>query len=115
MSRIIVVDDDPDVRSAIAMVLEMDGHDCELFGSAREAFDRHRAKPADVLLLDQMMPGMTGAEVCKMLRQNNDFTPVIFLSADREIDRRVQGLPQSKVIKKPFDMDELLESIRALQ
>lgn len=115
MSRIIIVDDDPDVRSALVMVLEHDGHDCEMFASAKEALERQKNSPAEVIVLDQMMPGMTGVEACLELRARGDKTPVIFLSADREIARRAEGLENSKVIKKPFDMEELLVAVQDLK
>lgn len=114
MSRILVVDDDADVRAALAMVLELDGHECEMFASARDALDWHRKHPGEIIVLDQMMPGMTGVEACGELRSHNDKTPVIFLSADRDIARRAEGFERSVVIKKPFDMEELLLAVRSL-
>lgn len=111
MSRILVVDDDADVRAALSMVLELGGHECELYGNVRDALGRQRDAKFDVIILDQMMPGMTGTDYCHELRARSDDTPVIFLSADRDIETRAGGLKQSKVIKKPFDMDELLGAI----
>jgi two-component system response regulator MprA len=113
---VLVVDDEPAVRTALERVLHHEGYAVELACDGVEALQRHAATPADLLLLDVMMPVCDGLEVCRRLRASDDHTPVLMLTARVQIGDRVDGLDAGAddYLAKPFELDELLARIRAL-
>ena len=84
--------------------------------TAREALDRLAERPADAVILDVMMPGIDGLEVCRRLRAAGDRTPILMLTARDAIDDRVQGLDvgADDYLVKPFALRELQARLRAL-
>lgn len=113
---VLVVDDEPAVRTALERVLHHEGYAVLLARDGVEALQRHAASPADLLLLDVMMPVCDGLEVCRRLRASDDHTPVLMLTARDQIGDRVDGLDAGAddYLAKPFELDELLARIRAL-
>src|ERR1700741_3604955 len=81
MTQILVVDDEPAVRRALERALRLENYEVELAADGEEALDRLAAKPADAVVLDVMMPGIDGLEVCRRLRAAGDRTPVLMLTA----------------------------------
>ncbi|HEY3021772.1 MAG TPA: response regulator transcription factor [Solirubrobacteraceae bacterium] len=114
--RVLVVDDEPAVREALERILRLGGFQVELAGNGREAVRRQAAAPADAVLLDVMMPGLDGLEVCRRLRDVGDRTPVLMLTARDDVGDRVAGLEAGAddYLPKPFALDELLARLRAL-
>jgi two-component system, OmpR family, response regulator MprA len=114
--RILVVDDEPDVRAALRRALEMDRHTVELAGDGAEALDSLARDRYDAVVLDLMMPGVGGLEVCRRLRAAGDRTPVLMLTARDAVDDRVEGLDAGAddYVVKPFALRELLARLRAL-
>jgi two-component system response regulator MprA len=114
--RVLVVDDEPAVREALERILRLGGFQVELAGDGREAVRRQAAAPADAVLLDVMMPGLDGLEVCRRLRDVGDRTPVLMLTARDDVGDRVAGLEAGAddYLPKPFALDELLARLRAL-
>ena len=91
MTHILVVDDEPAVRRALERALRLDKYEVELAIDGEEALDRLAEQPADAVILDVMMPGVDGLEVCRRMRAAGDKTPVLMLTARDAIDDRVLG------------------------
>jgi len=92
MAQILVVDDEPAVRRALERALRLDKYDVDLAVDGEEALDRLAERPVDAVILDVMMPGVDGLEVCRRMRAAGDRTPVLMLTARDAIDDRVLGL-----------------------
>ena len=116
MARVLVVDDEPAVRRALERALRLENYDVELAGDGEEALDVLASKPADVVILDVMMPRLDGLEVCRRMRQAGDRTPILMLTARDAIDDRVTGLDvgADDYLVKPFALRELQARLRAL-
>ena len=116
MAHILVVDDEPAVRRALERALRLDKYEVELAVDGEEALDRLAEQPADAVILDVMMPGVDGLEVCRRMRAGGDRTPVLMLTARDAIDDRVLGLDvgADDYLVKPFALRELQARLRAL-
>ncbi len=114
--KILVVDDEPAVRRALERALRLDSYDVQLAEDGRQALDALAEQPADAVILDVMMPGIDGLEVCRRLRAAGDRTPVLMLTARDAIDDRVTGLDAGAddYLVKPFALRELQARVRAL-
>jgi two-component system, OmpR family, response regulator MprA len=114
--RILVVDDEPAVRTALERALSPEGYDVDLAADGAEALDRLTIAPPDAVVLDVGMPHVDGLEVCRRMRQAGDRTPVLMLTARDAIDDRVAGLDAGAddYLVKPFALRELLARLRAL-
>jgi two-component system response regulator MprA len=114
--HILVVDDEPAVRRALERALRLENYEVELAADGREALDALADQPADAVILDVMMPGVDGLEVCRRLRAAGDRTPVLMLTARDSIDDRVEGLDvgADDYLVKPFALRELQARVRAL-
>ncbi|HEX5899514.1 MAG TPA: response regulator transcription factor [Solirubrobacteraceae bacterium] len=114
--RILVVDDEPAVREALERILRLDGFEVALASDGREAVRSQADAPADAVLLDVLMPGLDGLEVCRRMRDIGDRTPVLMLTARDQVGDRVAGLEAGAddYLSKPFALEELLARVRAL-
>jgi len=115
--KILVVDDERAVRESLRRALELEGYEIELASDGEEALARlGNPPPADAAILDVLMPGIDGLEVCRRLRSSGNSVPVLMLTARSEVDSRVAGLDAGAddYLAKPFALDELLARIRAL-
>jgi two-component system, OmpR family, response regulator MprA len=114
-TRVLVVDDDPAVRSAIARALRVD-YDVDEAVDGAEALARHAAAPADAIVLDLLMPQIGGLDVCRSLRRQSDPVPVLVVTARDAVDDRVEGLDAGAddYLVKPFAVEELRARVRAL-
>ncbi len=114
--RILVVDDEPAVQTALARALAMESYDVAQAGDGEEALRRLGAGPYEAVILDVAMPRVDGLEVCRRLREGGDRTPVLMLTARGEVDDRVAGLDAGAddYLVKPFALRELLARLRAL-
>jgi len=114
---ILVVDDEPAVRDSLRRALELEGYDVELAEDGEQALARlMRAGQPDAVILDILMPGVDGLEVCRRLRGAGNVVPVLMLTARVEVDSRVAGLDAGAddYLPKPFALAELLARLRAL-
>jgi two-component system response regulator MprA len=115
--RIMVVDDERAVRESLRRALELEGYQIELAENGEEALYRldSDAQP-DALILDVLMPGVDGLEVCKRLRRTGSKLPVLMLTARDAVENRVAGLDAGAddYVTKPFALEELLARVRAL-
>ncbi|HWX95971.1 MAG TPA: response regulator transcription factor [Solirubrobacteraceae bacterium] len=114
--RLLVVDDDPAVREALALVLDLNGFDVTTAVDGREAIRTLAVNSHDAVVLDVLMPGLDGLEVCRRLRATGDRTPVLMLTARAEVSERVAGLEAGAddYLAKPFAREELVARLRAL-
>ena len=114
--RLLVVDDDPAVREALALVLDLNGFEVATAGDGREAIRTLDAHSPDAVILDLLMPGLDGLEVCRRIRATGDRTPVLMLTARAEVSERVAGLEAGAddYLAKPFAREELIARLRAL-
>ena len=114
--RLLVVDDDPAVREALALVLGIDGFDVSVAADGREAMRTLAEQRHDAVVLDVLMPEPDGLEVCRRMRAGGDRTPVLMLTARSELSERVAGLEvgADDYLAKPFAREELVARLRAL-
>jgi two-component system response regulator MprA len=115
--KILVIDDERAVRESLRRALELEGYEVELAIDGEEALERlSGASPVDAAILDVLMPGIDGLEVCRRLRRENNDIPVLMLTARAEVDSRVAGLDAGAddYLPKPFALAELLARLRAL-
>jgi two-component system, OmpR family, response regulator MprA len=114
--KILVVDDERAVRESLRRALELEGYRVELAEDGEEALERLGTAPPDAAILDVLMPGIDGLEVCRRLRADGNAVPVLMLTARAEVDSRVAGLDAGAddYLPKPFALAELLARLRAL-
>ena len=114
--KILVVDDERAVRESLRRALELEGYDVELAGDGLEGLTRVDESQPDVLILDVLMPGMDGLEMCRRLRRGGNRLPVLMLTARDAVENRVAGLDAGAddYVTKPFALEELLARVRAL-
>jgi len=113
---ILVVDDDKRLRNALRRVLVSNGFEVEVASDGDDALARLRAQAFDAVVLDVMMPGSDGIEVCEQLRAAGDQLPVLMLTARDAVRDRVAGLQAGAddYLVKPFANEELVARVRAL-
>ena len=114
-ARVLVVDDDPDLREFLSSELGVEGYSCEEAGSGQEALLQLRREQFDLVLLDWGLPDFSGVEVCERLRTSNITTPVLMLTAHDDVTERVMALDAGAddYLTKPFSINELLARVRA--
>jgi len=114
--RILVVDDERPVRDALERALRLEGYEVELAADGQEALISLARRSVDAIVLDVLMPVLDGLETCRVLRQREDGTPVLMLTARHEVSDRVAGLDAGAddYLVKPFALEELLARLRAL-
>ena len=114
-TRILTVEDDERIRTAVKMALEDEGWEVIEAESGEQAVDAFAAQPADVVLIDLMLPGIDGFELCRSLRRNSD-VPIVMVTARTDTHDVVAGLEAGAddYLTKPFAPKELSARIRAL-
>jgi two-component system response regulator MprA len=114
-ARILVVDDDARIAAAVRRALVYDGYDVDTAGDGRGALDALRSRPPDLVVLDLVLPGLDGVEVCRRIRDDGD-VPVLMLTARDAVADRVIGLDSGAddYLVKPFAHEELLARVRSL-
>jgi two-component system response regulator MprA len=114
--RILVVDDDPKVLSLMQRGLAFEGYAVDLAPDGNEALAISAERPPHLVVLDVMMPGLDGIEVCRRLRASNRDLAILLLTGRASVPARIEGLDAGAddYLVKPFAFDELLARIRAL-
>jgi two-component system response regulator MprA len=114
--KVLVVDDEPSVRQALARALGLDRYEVRVAEDGPAALDHLVEHHVDAIVLDVAMPGLDGLEVCRRLRSAGDRTPVLMLTARDAVDDRVAGLDAGAddYLVKPFALKELKARLRAL-
>jgi two-component system, OmpR family, response regulator MprA len=114
--HILVVDDDRAVREALERALGLEGYDVELAADGAEALAAVERREPDAVVLDVLMPGIDGLEVCRLLRKAQSRVPILMLTVRDELGDRIEGLDAGAddYLGKPFELEELLARVRAL-
>ena len=114
-ANILVVDDDPKITQLLRRALTLEGYNVQTAASGPDALQLTRARLPDLVILDILMPGMDGLDVCRRLRASGD-TPILLLTAKDEVSDRVRGLDSGAddYVVKPFALEELTARVRAL-
>jgi DNA-binding response OmpR family regulator len=115
MTRILVVEDEPAISEAVSYALRDAGYDVDCADDGNDAIAAARTEPYDLMVLDLLLPGMPGIEVCETLRKESDLPIVMLTARDTELDR-VTGLDigADDYVTKPFSVSELVSRVRAL-
>jgi two-component system OmpR family response regulator len=114
--RVLVVDDEEYITDLLATALRFVGFEVDVAANGREALVKAVANPADVILLDVMMPDIDGFEVCRRLRNDGVQSPVLFLTARDATEDKVSGLRlgADDYVTKPFSLEEVIARVEAL-
>ena len=115
-ARVLVVDDDADVREAVETALELEGHRVSTAGDGLDALKQLGRAEFDAVVLDVLMPNLDGFEVCRRLRAAGNRTPILILTARDSVQDTIRGLDlgADDYLVKPFALGELLARVRAL-
>ena len=115
-TRVLVVDDDPKILSLLRRGLSFAGYVVDAAAAGEAALAAARDRPPDIVVLDVMLPGVDGLEVCRRLRVGDASLPILMLTAKDRVPDRVAGLDAGAddYLVKPFAFDELLARLRAL-
>ena len=117
--RVLVVDDDADMRLTLKLALELAGYQVAEAANGREAIERQRAAPADIVITDIFMPDSDGFEAIDGLRRQFPATKVIVMSGGAQLAKR-DYLPDAELmgadatLQKPFDIEKLLKTLESL-
>src|SRR5437867_11766184 len=115
-ARILLVEDEPNLRRTLTDLLKSDGYVVESSGDGIEGQELATKNPFDLIILDVMLPSRNGFEVCRHLREQGINTPVLMLTARSELNNKVQGFKSGAddYLTKPFEVPELQARIEAL-
>ncbi|MDI1316578.1 response regulator transcription factor [Flavobacterium sp.] len=114
MKHILIVEDEEGILQFLKQGLEEENYQISAVNNGLEGYTLSQKEKFDLILLDWMLPKMTGLEVCQKIRETDTKTPIIFLTAKDTVQETVEGLKTgaNDYIKKPFSFDELLERIK---
>src|SRR5688500_18986221 len=106
-SNVLVIDDDPKITLLLRRALGMEGYAVKTASSGMAGLEEARISEPDLVILDVLMPGIDGLEVCRRLRASGGDTPILLLTAKDEVVDRVQGLDSGAddYVVKPFSLD----------
>ena len=112
--HILIVEDEAGIVQFLQQGLEEEGYTITSASDGLKGFELSQKENFDLILLDWMLPKMTGLELCKSIRLKNTSTPIIFLTAKDTVQETIEGLKAgaNDYIKKPFSFDELVERIK---
>lgn len=113
--RILVVEDEAKLAQFIELELKYEGYEVMVANDGLSGLSTARESQPDLIILDWMLPGISGVEICQRLRSTGDKVPVILLTAKDEVSDRVKGLDSGAddYMVKPFSIEELLARVRA--
>ena len=112
--KLLLVEDEIGIMQFLQQGLEEEGYEVQTANNGETGLELALSHKFDLILLDWMLPKMTGLEICKAFREKNTTTPILFLTAKDTVQETVEGLKAgaNDYIKKPFSFDELLERIK---
>lgn len=116
MTRVLAVEDEPDMRRGLQDNLEFEGYETVVTANGLEGLRLAQKQTFDLIILDLMLPGMDGIEVCKRLKESGCKTPIIMLTARGTEDDKIEGFEAGAddYITKPFSLKELLMRVKAV-
>ena len=115
MTRVLIVEDEESLADPLAFLLRKEGFEVTVAGDGPTALERFEAEGADIVLLDLMLPGMSGTDVCKRLRVSSSVPVIMVTARDSEIDKVVGlELGADDYVTKPYSARELIARIRAV-
>ncbi|OEK04079.1 response regulator transcription factor [Roseivirga misakiensis] len=116
MSKILIVEDEPAMRLGLKDNLEFESYEVEVAIDGQEGLEKAQNGQFDLIILDVMMPKMSGFDVCKAIRKQGVLTPIIFLTAKSEEIDKVLGLElgADDYLTKPFSLRELIARVKAI-
>jgi DNA-binding response OmpR family regulator len=118
MAKIVIAEDEPDIRELIAFTLRFAGHEVIAGSNGQEGYDLTKAEHPDLAMFDVRMPKMTGYDACKKIKADPEIAhiPVIFLSAKGQENEIEQGIAAGaeEYLLKPFAPDQLTERVKAI-
>ena len=113
---ILLVDDDPDVRSVLCEILKLEGYDVVSASDGRQGLRMLQENPVSLVITDVLMPELDGLEVIRTIRKVNPMVPIIAMSGGgkRDLDFLIEAkeFGATKVVNKPFEIDELVELVK---
>lgn len=114
--RILIVEDEHRIATSIKKGLELEKYAVDVAFDGRDGFDLASTEEYDCIILDLMLPGMDGLEICKKLREKQIHTPILILTARSQTENKIEGLDSGAddYLTKPFSFEELLARLRAL-
>ena len=114
--RILIVEDEHRIANSIKKGLQLEKYAVDLAYTGTDGYDLAVTEEYDLILLDLMLPGMDGIQICMKLRQKQIHTPILMLTAKSQTDDKIEGLDSGAddYLTKPFSFEELLARIRAL-
>jgi two-component system KDP operon response regulator KdpE len=115
MDRILAIDDNPQIQKLVTINLQARGYIVQTASSGEEAIDRFKIGKFDLILLDLILPGISGIDLCMWIRQQSDI-PIIVLSAREDEELKVEALDAGAddYVTKPFSQEEMLARVRAV-
>lgn len=116
MKKVLIIEDDNSTRAGIVEILNNENYTCEESADGLEGLDKALNNKYDLILLDLMLPGKNGLDICRELRNNHIMTPIIILTAKKEEIDKILGLEigADDYVTKPFSIRELLARIKAV-
>jgi DNA-binding response OmpR family regulator len=113
--KILIIEDEKKIARFLELELDYEGYEVEIAYDGREGLDKAMAQTADLIVLDLMLPGLSGIEICRRIRHSSD-VPIIMLTAKDDVSDKVTGLDvgADDYMTKPFAIEELLARIRVL-
>lgn len=114
-TRILVIEDEVKIARFLELELSHEGYEVEVIHDGRKGYEKAALGQADLIILDLMLPGLSGIEICKRVRRDSD-VPIIMLTAKDDVTDKVMGLDRGAddYITKPFAIEELLARIRVV-
>lgn len=115
-TKVLIVDDEPNVVWVLGYVLGSQGYEVISADNGAKALRKVATEGPDLIILDTMLPDMSGFEVCQELRASHVEVPILMLTGRKSVDDRIRGLDTGAddYVPKPFDFDEFLARVRAL-
>ena len=112
--KILIIEDEQGIANFLQQGLEEEGYEVLVANDGKRGFEISQNHKVDLILLDWILPKMTGIEVCKSIRKNDTKVPIIFLTAKDTVQETIEGLKAgaNDYMKKPFSFDELVERIK---
>jgi DNA-binding response OmpR family regulator len=116
MKKILIIDDDPDILEAVQLILELHGYVSEITTKGEEAYSKVTTFNPDLIILDVLLSGSDGREICKKLKNDSktQHIPILMMSAHPNAKQSVRECGADSFVAKPFSVKELTDTINRL-